>query len=72
MPFEKIVVENPVVEMDGDEMTRVIWQFIKEKLIFPYLDLKIEYFDLGLPHRDETNDDVTLRAAEAVKKYNVG
>lgn len=72
MPFEKIVVENPVVEMDGDEMTRVIWQFIKEKLIFPYLDLKIEYFDLGLPHRDETNDEVTLRAAEAVKKYNVG
>lgn len=72
MPFEKIVVENPVVEMDGDEMTRVIWQFIKDKLILPFLDLKIEYFDLGLPHRDETNDEVTLRAAEAILKHNVG
>lgn len=72
MPFEKIAVENPVVEMDGDEMTRVIWQLIKDKLIFPYLDLKIEYFDLGLPHRDDTNDEVTLRAAEAIQKYNVG
>lgn len=68
----KIKVANPVVEMDGDEMTRVIWTLIKEKLIFPYLDLNIEYFDLGLPYRDETNDDVTVRAAEAVKRCNVG
>jgi len=68
----KIKVENPVVELDGDEMTRIIWQFIKEKLILPYLDLKIEYFDLGLPHRDATNDKVTVDAAEAIKKYHVG
>jgi len=70
--FQKIKVDNPVVEMDGDEMTRVIWKIIKEKLILPFLDLKIDYYDLGLPHRDETNDEVTVRAAEAIKKYNVG
>jgi len=68
----KIKVTNPVVDLDGDEMTRIIWANIKEKLIFPYLDLEIKYYDLGLPHRDETNDQVTIDAAEAIKKYNVG
>eukprot|EP00246_Nothoceros_aenigmaticus_P011824 TRINITY_DN3379_c0_g1_i1.p1 TRINITY_DN3379_c0_g1~~TRINITY_DN3379_c0_g1_i1.p1 ORF type:complete len:492 (-),score=93.00 TRINITY_DN3379_c0_g1_i1:388-1863(-) len=71
MAFEKIKVENPIVEMDGDEMTRVIWQMIKDKLILPFLDLDIKYFDLGLPHRDETDDHVTIEAAEATLKYNV-
>jgi len=70
--FQKIKVENPVVEMDGDEMTRVIWKYIKDKLIHPYLDLKIEYFDLGLEHRDATNDKVTVECAEAIKKCHVG
>jgi len=70
--MEKIKVLNPVVELDGDEMTRVIWQFIKEKLIFPYLDINIKYFDLGIEKRDETNDQITIEAAEAIKKYNVG
>jgi len=70
--FQKIKVDNPVVEMDGDEMTRIIWQLIKDKLIFPYLDLNIQYFDLGLPHRDATDDKVTIEAAEAVAKCNVG
>jgi len=69
---QKIKVEIPVVELDGDEMTRVIWQWIKDKLIFPYLDLKIEYYDLGLPYRDKTDDQVTIDAANAIKKYNVG
>ena len=68
----KIQVANPVVEMDGDEMTRIIWKFIKDQLILPYLDLDIEYYDLGLKHRDETNDQVTIDAAEAVKKHKVG
>jgi len=68
---QKIVVKNPVVDMDGDEMTRIIWQEIKNKLIFPYLEIDIKYYDLGLPHRDETNDEVTVAAAEATKKYNV-
>jgi isocitrate dehydrogenase len=68
---KKIKVANPVVEMDGDEMTRVIWDFIKKKLILPYLDIDLKYYDLGLPHRDVTNDKVTLEAAEATKKYNV-
>jgi len=68
----KIIVANPIVDLDGDEMTRVIWQQIKEKLILPYLDLRIEYFDLGLPHRDATNDQVTIDAAHAIKHYNVG
>jgi len=72
MATQKIKVETPVVELDGDEMTRVIWQWIKEKLIHPFLDLKIEYFDLGLPYRDETNDQVTIECANAIKKYNVG
>jgi isocitrate dehydrogenase len=68
----KIKVANPVVEMDGDEMTRIIWKFIKDKLILPYLDVDIKYYDLGMEHRDATNDQVTVDAAEAVKKYNVG
>jgi len=68
----KIKVANPVVELDGDEMTRIIWTLIKEKLIFPFLDIPIEYFDLGLEHRDATNDEVTVRASEAIKRCNVG
>jgi isocitrate dehydrogenase len=70
--MEKIKVINPVVELDGDEMTRVIWKFIKDKLITPYLDIDIKYFDLGMEHRDATNDEVTVASAEAIKKYNVG
>ena len=68
----KIKVSNPVVELDGDEMTRIIWKFIKDKLILPYLDLDIKYYDLGMEHRDATTDQVTIDAAEAIKKYNVG
>lgn len=71
MASEKIKVANPIVEMDGDEMTRVIWTMIKEKLIFPFLELDIKYFDLGLPHRDATDDKVTVESAEATLKYNV-
>jgi isocitrate dehydrogenase len=70
--MEKIKVLNPVVELDGDEMTRVIWKFIKEKLIFPYLDIDIKYYDLGIEKRDETNDQITVDAANAILKYNVG
>jgi isocitrate dehydrogenase len=70
--MEKIKVANPVVELDGDEMTRIIWKFIKEKLILPYLDIDIKYYDLGIEYRDATNDQVTVDAAEAIKKYNVG
>lgn len=70
--MKKIVVKNPVVELDGDEMTRVIWQFIKEKLIFPYLEIETLYYDLGILKRDETNDQITVDAAEAIKKHNVG
>jgi len=70
--IQKIKVKNPVVEMDGDEMTRVIWQIIRNQLILPYLDIDIKYFDLGIEHRDKTNDEVTVQAAEAIKKYNVG
>ncbi len=70
--IKKIKVANPVVELDGDEMTRVIWTFIKEKLIFPYLDVDIKYFDLGMENRDLTNDQVTVDAANAIKKYGVG
>lgn len=62
---------KPVVEMDGDEMTRIIWQMIKDKLIFPYLDLECKYYDLGLPHRDATDDQVTIDSAQATLKYNV-
>ncbi|KAM3582599.1 Isocitrate dehydrogenase [NADP], mitochondrial precursor (Oxalosuccinate decarboxylase) [Umbelopsis sp. WA50703] len=72
MVSQRIKVENPVVELDGDEQTRIIWKLIKEKLILPYLDLDIKYYDLGLEYRDETNDQVTIDAAEAIKKYNVG
>ena len=68
----KIKVLNPIVEIDGDEMTRIIWKFIKEKLIFPYLDLDIKYYDLGIKNRDFTDDEVTIDAANAIKKYNVG
>ena len=67
----KIKVANPVVDMDGDEMTRIIWKWIKDKLIFPFLDLELAYFDLGMEHRDATNDQVTIDAAEATKKYGV-
>jgi isocitrate dehydrogenase len=67
----KIKVANPVVEMDGDEMTRIIWQFIKDKLILPYLDVDLKYFDLGIEHRDATDDQVTIDSAEATKKYGV-
>ncbi|MFC5583670.1 NADP-dependent isocitrate dehydrogenase [Nitratireductor kimnyeongensis] len=68
----KIKVDNPVVELDGDEMTRIIWQFIKEKLIHPYLDIDLKYYDLGIEARDETDDQITVDAAEAIKKYGVG
>ena len=68
----KIKVANPVVELDGDEMTRIIWQFIKDKLIHPYLDIDLEYYDLGVEHRDATNDKVTVDAAEAIKRVGVG
>ena len=67
----KIKVVTPVVEMDGDEMTRIIWQFIKDKLILPYLDIDLKYFDLGIEHRDATDDQVTIDSAEATKKYGV-
>ncbi len=70
--MNKIKVANPVVELDGDEMTRIIWKFIKDKLILPYLDVDIKYYDLGVEHRDATNDQVTVDAAQAIKKYGVG
>ncbi|MCB9998982.1 MAG: NADP-dependent isocitrate dehydrogenase [Methylobacteriaceae bacterium] len=69
--MSKIKVENPVVEMDGDEMTRIIWSFIKDKLIHPYLDIDLKYYDLSVQKRDETNDQITIDAAEATKKYGV-
>nr|WP_306267499.1 NADP-dependent isocitrate dehydrogenase [Pararhizobium sp. IMCC3301] len=68
----KIKVANPVVELDGDEMTRIIWQFIKDKLIHPYLDIDLKYFDLGMEYRDETDDQVTIDAANAIREYGVG
>ncbi|MEM9473094.1 MAG: NADP-dependent isocitrate dehydrogenase [Pseudomonadota bacterium] len=70
--MSKIKVANPVVELDGDEMTRIIWQFIKDKLIHPYLDIDLKYYDLGIEYRDETDDQVTIDAAEAIKQYGVG
>jgi isocitrate dehydrogenase len=70
--MQKISVKNPVVEIDGDEMTRIIWHFIKDKLILPYLDLQIEYYDLGIEQRDATDDQVTIDAAHAIQKYGVG
>ncbi|MDZ7907147.1 MAG: NADP-dependent isocitrate dehydrogenase [Gemmobacter sp.] len=68
----KIKVENPVVELDGDEMTRIIWHFIKQKLILPYLDIDLKYYDLGIEERDRTNDQITIDSAEAIKQYGVG
>ena len=68
----KIKVKNPVVELDGDEMTRIIWSFIKEKLINPYLELDIKYFDLGMESRDKTDDQITIDSANAINKYGVG
>ena len=68
----KIKVANPVVDLDGDEMTRIIWKWIKDKLIFPFVDLEIEYYDLGMENRDATDDKVTIEAAEAIKKHGVG
>ncbi len=70
--FKKIVVKNPVVEIDGDEMTRIMWKLIKDKLILPFLDLKIEYYDLGMMSRDKTDDQITIDAAMAIKKHKVG
>jgi len=70
--MQKIKVQHPVVELDGDEMTRVIWDFIKQKLILPYLDIDLKYYDLGMEHRDATDDQVTIDAAHAIKKYGVG
>ena len=68
----KIKVANPVVELDGDEMTRIIWDFIKQKLILPYLDVNLKYYDLGIEERDRTDDQVTADSAEAIKKYGGG
>jgi len=70
--MSKIKVENPIVELDGDEMTRIIWQFIKDKLIFPYIDVDIKYYDLGIESRDSTNDQITIDAAEAIKEFKIG
>ena len=70
--MSKIKVKNPVVELDGDEMTRIIWEFIKNKLILPYLDLGIEYYDLGMESRDKTNDQVTIDCAKAIQNYGAG
>ncbi|MEO1399068.1 MAG: isocitrate/isopropylmalate family dehydrogenase, partial [Pseudomonadota bacterium] len=68
----KIKVENPLVELDGDEMTRIIWQFIKDKLIHPYLDIDLKYYDLGIQARDDTDDQITIDAANAIKQYGAG
>ena len=68
----KIKVKNPVVELDGDEMTRIIWSFIKKKLILPYLDINIEYYDLGIKNRDKKSDKITIDCANAIKKNGVG
>ena len=70
--MNKIKVKQPIVELDGDEMTRIIWHFIKDKLILPYLDIELKYFDLGIEHRDATDDQVTIDAANAIAKYGVG
>src|SRR5450759_1849336 len=69
---KKIKVKTAVVEMDGDEMTRVMWQMVKDKLLFPYLDMNIDYYDLHIKHRDDTDDQVTIDAARAIMKYGVG
>ncbi|MBW8767353.1 MAG: NADP-dependent isocitrate dehydrogenase, partial [Geodermatophilales bacterium] len=70
--MSKIKVEGTVVELDGDEMTRIIWQFIKDQLILQYLDVNLEYYDLGIEKRDETDDQITVDAANAIQKYGVG
>ena len=70
--MSKIKVENPIVELDGDEMTRIIWQMIKDKLINPYLDIDLKYYDLGIEARDDTNDQITIDSAEAIKEIGVG
>jgi isocitrate dehydrogenase len=70
--MQKIKIANPIAELDGDEMTRIIWQLIKDKLIHPYLDVTLDYYDLGIEHRDATNDQVTIDAAHAIKKHGVG
>src|SRR5438045_1722699 len=72
LKMAKIKVKNPVVELDGDEMTRIIWRLIKEKLIHPYLDIDLQYYDLGIEKRDATNDQITIDAAEAIKRVGVG
>ena len=70
--MKKIKVANPIVELDGDEMTRIIWKMIRERLITPYLDVDLKYYDLGVEYHDKTDDQVTVDAANAIKKYNVG
>ena len=70
--MSKIKVENPIVELDGDEMTRIIWDFIKKKLITPYLDVDLKYYDLGIEVRDETDDQITVDAAHAIREHGVG
>src|SRR3954463_463742 len=70
--MQKIKVKNPVVELDGDEMTRIIWKMIREQLILPYLDIDLKYYDLGVEARDKTDDQITIDSAEAIKKYRVG
>jgi isocitrate dehydrogenase len=72
MPRKKIIITAPIVEMDGDEMTRIMWRMVKEKLLLPYLDMTIDYYDLHVKHRDDTNDQVTVDAARAIMKYGVG
>ena len=68
----KIIVKNPIVELDGDEMTRIMWDSIKKKLILPYLDINIKYYDLGIKNRDKTSDQITIDCANAIKKIGVG
>ncbi|MCX8501865.1 MAG: isocitrate/isopropylmalate family dehydrogenase, partial [Alphaproteobacteria bacterium] len=70
--MSKIAVKTPLVEIDGDEMTRVIWQMIREQLILPFVDLRLDYYDLGIEHRDATGDQVTIDAARAISKFGVG
>ena len=72
MAQAKIKVANPLVDLDGDEMTRIIWKMIKDKLIFPFLDLELDYYDLGMEHRDATDDQVTIDAANAIKRPGAG